>query len=132
MSRKDFTSMKNTTARLITKFGGPCTIRRYTDTLPDASEPWIISGSTFTEVLVDAVLLDFRPDQVEGYAYERGDKLIYIAGKVLSTFGMQDHDFAIFGSEIAWTLLNITVVDPSNSDVILYQAQARQWPRRLS
>jgi hypothetical protein len=132
MSRKDFTSIKNTAARLITKFGQSCVVRRYTNIVPVAAEPWTISGSSFTQTTVDAVLLDFRPDQVEGYAYERGDKLIYIAGKVLSQFGLQDHDFIVYPSQLPWSLLNVTEVDPTNSDIILFQGHVRQWPRRLS
>jgi len=125
-----YTSKIATAHRLITKFGQACEVRRYTDgTPPDADKPWRPGDATMTSTTTVGVLLDFRPDQVEGYAYQRGDKIAYIPAKGLEAWGpILDTDI-IFIAGDEWAIIQPARVYPSNED-ILFQNYVRKWPRR--
>ncbi len=126
----EYTSAIATAFRLIAKKGGPATVRRYTDgTPPDPAKPWRPGDATITEIVTVGVILDFRPDQVEGYAYQRGDRICYIPAKGLETWGpILETDTIIIADE-EWAIIQPARVYPSNED-ILYQNYVRKWPRR--
>jgi hypothetical protein len=74
-------------------------------------------------------LFDFRPDQVEGYAFQRGDRIAYIPAKGLEAWGpILDTDIIYIADE-EWAIIEPARVYPSNEDV-LYQNYVRRWPRR--
>lgn len=125
-----YTSKIETAHRLITKFGQSATVKRYTDpAAPDPNKPWRPGDATETSVVTVGVLLDFRPDQVEGYAFQRGDKICLIPAKGLETWGpILDTDIIeIAGDE--WAIIQPSRVYPSNEDIV-FQNYVRKWPRR--
>lgn len=125
-----YTSKIDTAHRLIAKFGQAARVRRYTDgAAPDPDKPWRPGDATMTEVVTVAVLLDFRPDQVEGYAFQRGDKICLIPAKGLESWGpILDTDTIVVADE-EWGIVQPSRVYPSNED-ILFQNYVRKWPRR--
>lgn len=125
-----YTSKIETAHRLITKFGQSATVKRYTDpAAPDPNKPWRPGDATETSVVTVGVLLDFRPDQVEGYAFQRGDKICLIPAKGLEAWGpILDTDIIeIAGDE--WAIIQPSRVYPSNEDIV-FQNYVRKWPRR--
>lgn len=125
-----YTSKINTAHRLITKYGQPAKVRRYTDgSAPDPDKPWRPGDATMTEVDTVGVNIDFRPDQVEGYAYQRGDKICLIPAKGLEAWGpILDTDTIVIAGE-EWAIIQPARVYPSNEDIV-FQNYVRKWPRR--
>lgn len=124
-----YTNLKNVAVTLITKFGQTVTVKQRVDPAPaDPAKPWIVGAATVTEYTTKAVILDFRPDQVEGYAYQRGDQLCYIAARDLGTV-ITEEDTVTDAGGIEWSIIQASRVHPSNED-ILFQLYIRQWPRR--
>lgn len=125
-----YTNLINTAYRLIDKFGQNMTVNVVTDgTPPDSSKPWTVSPGTTVSHATRGVLLDFRPDQVEGYAYQRGDKLVYIAAKNLPV-DITEEMFITDASGVSWAIISASRVYPSGED-ILFQLYVREWPRRF-
>ncbi len=125
-----YTSKIETAHRLITKYGQAAKVKRFTDgAAPDPDMPWRPGEAVATEVTTVGVLLDFRPDQVEGYAFQRGDKICLIPAKGLETWGpILDTDIIEVAGE-EWAIIQPARVYPSNED-ILFQNYVRKWPRR--
>ena len=125
-----YTGLIATALRLITKKGAPLKIKRYADPAPvDPAMPWRVGSGTVTVYDHVGVLLDFRPDQVEGYAFQRGDKICYIPAGGLSIILQPTDIIEWFGED--WAIIEPSRVFPSNED-ILFQNYVRKWPRRLS
>lgn len=124
-----YTNLIATALRLITRFGQTVQVRTYTDgTLPDANYPWEPATGTSSDQSTVGVILDFRPDQVEGYAYQRGDKLCYIPASGLT--GEITEKMTIVDAEGGeWAIISASRVAPSAED-ILWQLYIRKWPRR--
>jgi len=94
----------------------------------DPTKPWDVGAAVVTQFVTKGVILDFRPDQVEGYAYQRGDRLCYIAAKNLGTVITEEDTITdVNGQE--WAIIQASRVYPSNKD-ILFQLYIRPWPRR--
>ena len=124
----EYTSARNLAVRLIQKKGQPAVIRRYADPPPsDPDKPWRVDPATETTYDTVAVLLDFRPDQVEGYAFQRGDKLCYIPARDLPIVLLDTDIITVAGED--WAIVQPSRIYPGNEDV-LYQVYVRRWPRR--
>jgi hypothetical protein len=124
-----YTNLINTAYRLVDKFGQNMTVNVVTDgTPPDPSQPWNVAAGTTVSHSTRGVMLDFRPDQVEGYAYQRGDKLVYIAAKDLPVV-ITEEMFITDASGVSWAIISASRVYPSGED-ILFQLYVREWPRR--
>jgi len=125
-----YTGKIETAYRLMEKFGQPAKVRRYTDgAAPDPDKPWRPGDATMIEADTVAVVIDFRPDQVEGYAYQRGDRLCFIPAKGLEAWGpVLDTDIVFVAGE-EWAIIQPARVYPSNEDII-FQNYVRKWPRR--
>lgn len=120
--------MAATAARLIASKGKEMIVRTTTDEAPaDPAKPWRIEGGTYVDQTVQAVLTDFRPDQVEGYAYQRGDKIIYVAGSSVSV-PITEEDLILDGED-TYAIIQASRVNPQGVDII-FQLYVRQWPRR--
>jgi hypothetical protein len=124
-----YTKIIATAKRLVAKFGQDGNVVRYTDTGAPAGMPWEPTGSTSVEYPVKVVIIDFRPDQVEGYAYQRGDKIAYIDALTLGV-ELLDTDIIVDSAGTEWGIIQPARVYPSHED-ILWQCYVRQWPRRL-
>lgn len=127
--KKDYSKLQATAARLIGKFGGPVAVREYYDEI-DINKPWRVTGSTYREWEVTACKFDFRPDQVEGYAYQRGDEICYIAAKALG-FTLTEKHVLIFGTDEFWGIIDPSRLSPNNTDELLFSCYVRRWPKRL-
>lgn len=127
----DFTqTMLDVAQKLVDQFGQDMIVRKYTDgTEPDPTKPWKPGAATVNEQTTRGVLVDFRPDQVEGYAYQRGDKIIYIAAKGL-TGPITEQDIIMDSSGVEWAIISAARVYPAGTD-LLFQLYVREWPRRL-
>ena len=126
----EYTNARATALRLITKKGQPVTIKRYADPSPaDPSMPWRVGAGTVTEYHTVGVILDFRPDQVEGYAYQRGDKLCLIPAQGLNIVLLDTDVIHVDATGEDWAIIQPSRVYPSNEDV-LFQNYVRRWPRR--
>ena len=124
-----YTNLISVALQLITKFGQTVTVRTYTDgSLPDANKPWKPAAGTYTDQETVGVILDFRPDQVEGYAYQRGDKICYIPASGL-TGKITEEMIIIDAAGGEWAIISPADVAPSGED-ILWQLYIRKWPRR--
>lgn len=125
-----YSSLQDVAAKLIDKFGQDMIVNQRVDPAPvDPNKPWTVGAATVTSYPTRGVILDFRPDQVEGYAYQRGDHLCYIAAKDLATI-ITEEDTVIDASGTEWAIIQASRVYPSFVD-ILFQLYIRKWPRRL-
>ena len=125
-----YTKAIATAKKLIAKFGQSGFVDRYEDTGAPTNYPWEPTGSNKTRTAVKMVIIDFRPDQVEGYAYQRGDKLCYIDAATLG-FELKETDIIVDSAGLEWAIISPSHVYPSHED-ILWQCYVRTWPRRLS
>lgn len=124
-----YTKAIKTAKKLIAKFGQSGFVRTYTDVGAGPSQPWKPTGSTHTDIACKMVIIDFRPDQVEGYAYQRGDKLCYIDAATLNGHVIVEEDILIDSAGTEWAIISPARVYPSHED-ILFQMYVRTWPRR--
>ncbi len=106
------------------------TIHRYADPAPvDPEKPWRVEQGALTTYPTFGVILDFRPDQVEGYAYQRGDKICYIPAKDLGIV-LRDTDIIhVDALDEDWAIIQPSRIYPAAEDV-LFQNYVRRWPRR--
>lgn len=126
----DFTqTMLDLAQNLVAQFGQTMKVRTYTDgTAPDPTKPWKPGTANMVEQTTKGVLIDFRPDQVEGYAYQRGDKIVYIAAKGL-TGPITEENIIVDASGVEWAIISAARVYPAGVD-LLFQLYVREWPRR--
>lgn len=115
--------------RLVTKFGQTVLVKQRTDPAPaDPDKPWVVGAAIVTTYVTKGVIFDFRPDQVEGYAYQRGDHLCYIAARDLGTV-ITEEDTITDAGGFEWAIIQASRLYPSNKD-ILFELYIRPWPRR--
>lgn len=126
----EYTSARALALRLIGKKGQPVTIKRYADPAPaDPAMPWRVGAGAVTEYPTVGIVLDFRPDQVEGYAYQRGDKLCLIPAQGLSIVLLDTDIIHVDATDEDWAIIQPSRIYPANEDV-LFQNYVRRWPRR--
>lgn len=124
----DYSRIKETARRLIEAKGGPLKVMSVDlGAPPDPEKPWRDDDSNDTFQNVTGIILDFRPDQVEGYAYQRGDKICYIAANSV-TGPITEENYIIRGDQ-TWSIINAVSISPSGDD-ILYELYIRQWAKR--
>lgn len=126
----EYTSARALALRLITKKGQPVTIKRFADPAPvDPDIPWRVGAGTLEEFHTVGLVLDFRPDQVEGYAFQRGDKLCLIPAQGLNTVLLDTDIVHLDATGEDWAIIQPSRIYPAAEDV-LFQNYVRRWPRR--
>lgn len=120
--------------RLITKFGAPAVLRRFTDaSLADPDKPWRRSKPSNTDIPVQAVFLNFGDMGRAGEQYmagtdiQTGDKLVFIPGEGLSEAPRLRDRLYRDGADPddeGWAIVQVQTLDP-NGQQVLHQLQVR-------
>lgn len=117
--------------RLITKFGGPAVLRRFTDaSLADPDKPWRRSKPSSSDIAVQAVFLnvgDTGERYTPGTEVQTGDKLVLISGGGLAEPPrLKDRVYrdGAGSDDEGWSILDVQTLDP-NGQQVLHQLQVR-------
>lgn len=82
MTAPIFLSLGKTAARMLTKFGGPLTVKR---TVMGAYNPATgVAATTTTTSTVNGLVLDFAHRQIDGAIIKAGDRRVLLAGNELA------------------------------------------------
>lgn len=113
-----FESARALAQRLLLRNGVSATLRRYSETVADASKPWRSGTTTATDYTAPMVFVPAGEDDsyVEGQLTHMAGIKILIAGDDLTvTPNLKDE--VINGSD-TWRIVNVKTVEPNNEQVV--------------
>lgn len=80
-----------------------------------------VTGDSTADEIINAVVTDYREDQIDDAAIKRGDKLLLISAKQAAP----EMDDSITIDSLEYQIVDINTVSPGGTD-ILYKVQVRR------
>ncbi len=127
----DYASLRLTAERLIEASGRSVTLTKRDRTADNSSTPWTGPADPGTDVtiVVIAVMLDYKTEEIDGTLVIRGDQRCFIADKSVvdvSSAAIQLHDFdTLTDGAIVWHIENAEILEPGSTR-IMYEMQLRK------
>ena len=120
MATYDYTGLRATAERLITKYGRDITLKRDTTATGGTAHDPNITTATYA---AEGVLMDYKDKERDGTLITTRDKKLYISTKDLSVVPLVSDRVTVVG--IDHQIMDVKTLDPGGTTLV-YMAQVRR------